>query len=258
MLSILKETLLHHYKHDEFINTYNNIPDDVTDAVKLWIICNVHVTDTDDVNNQIQSYDSDAVIKMIYDDIGLQIHSNTLYYCLRRLDDSYYKSVFVPGNRKPVYKCHKKYKFDSKRIGKTIWISKIVRSFIEQLYNIEGSPTIKNIFIAQQMFCLSDSEVRIARNTIKYFAKKRYGDDVNFIDQYNVPDDELAPSDTKQPRLHYLGRSIKMLSNADLVIFHGNAKTEFTGGCAIEKHICEEYDIPYIYSEELFYNGGDI
>lgn len=251
MFSILKETLSHHYNLNECIDSdVRNMPNDILDAIKLWILCNVHT----EPNRYTCEYTILALQQMIHDDTGILVSFDVIYKLMKALS-------LTPIGRSDdlmTFEFHKKYKFDSTRIGKSIWISKIVRLFIDQLYNIYNAPTIKNIFIAQQMFCLSDSEVRIARNTIKYFAKKKYGDDVNFIDQYNVPDDELAPSDTKQPRLHYLGRSIKMLSNADLVIFHGNAKTEFTGGCAIEKHICEEYDIPYIYSEELFYNGGDI
>lgn len=42
----------------------------------------------------------------------------------------------------------------------------------------------------------------------------------------------------------YLGKSISMLAEADVVIFHPEWKT--TRGCLIEHMICALYDIPYV------------
>ena len=93
------------------------------------------------------------------------------------------------------------------------------------------------IFISQPMNGKTDEEIFQEREDTIKLLKKRYGEDIEIINSYiNNP----APSDANPP-VYYLGESIKLLSQADLVYFiDGWNKAR---GCKIEYIIASEYGI---------------
>ena len=102
----------------------------------------------------------------------------------------------------------------------------------------KGEKNMK-IFISQPMFGRTEEEVLKERKEI--------------CKMFNISDDELIDSyekdyeqfkNCKYINVGYLGDSIMLLSNADLVIFAPYWRS--ARGCQIEYKICEEYDIPYI------------
>ena len=99
----------------------------------------------------------------------------------------------------------------------------------------------KKIFIAQPMNEVPTEEVEKRRNELMNIAKRymeKDGITVEFIDQFHLPE---IPNGQ---RLHYLGRSIQLLADADLVVFSRDYKN--AKGCIIEKEICDRYGIKYI------------
>ena len=100
---------------------------------------------------------------------------------------------------------------------------------------------IKKVFIAQPMNGIPTEEVERRRNELMMIAKKymeKCGNTIEFIDQYHLPE---IPNGG---RLHYLGRSIQLLADADMVVFARDYKD--AKGCIIEKDICDRYGIKYI------------
>lgn len=94
------------------------------------------------------------------------------------------------------------------------------------------------VFISQPMYGLSDEEVLATRAEAVEFVSRAYGE-VEVIESYiheNVP--------ANAGRLWHLGESIKLMSEAELVVFCPGY--ECARGCRVEEKICEEYHIPYI------------
>lgn len=94
------------------------------------------------------------------------------------------------------------------------------------------------VFISQPMYGFTDEEVMETRAKAVEFVRRVHGE-VEVIESYiheNVP--ETAG------RLWHLGESIKLMSDADLVVFCPGYET--ARGCLVEKTVCDEYDIPYI------------
>lgn len=99
------------------------------------------------------------------------------------------------------------------------------------------SDTKRKLFISQPYTGLTDDEIMETRNRIYEKAKIIFEEDFELIDQYHQPD---IP-DGK--RMHYLGRSIQMMADADIVIFSIDHETAH--GCNIEKHCAQIYDMIY-------------
>ena len=55
---------------------------------------------------------------------------------------------------------------------------------------------------------------------------------------------ELPPNEVIRDSTWYLGKSIKAMSEADVVLFHPNWRE--ARGCIIEHAICALYEIPYV------------
>lgn len=94
------------------------------------------------------------------------------------------------------------------------------------------------VFISQPMNGLPEEEVIAVRKRAIETIEHVYGK-VEIIESYiheNVP--------KNAGRLWHLGESIKLMSEADLVVFcpgYENAR-----GCRIEEAVCDEYDIPSV------------
>ena len=99
----------------------------------------------------------------------------------------------------------------------------------------------RNVFISLPMHDRSDDFVKARMQFIFELAQKRFHGDLKLINTM-LPDD-IPDKDAKNPKLWYLGRSISLLCNADLVIFDCDYKE--ANGCQIEKAACILYGIPY-------------
>lgn len=103
------------------------------------------------------------------------------------------------------------------------------------------------IFIAQPMSGVPDEEVEKIREKVTELMKNKYGDNIEIIDQFHVPEEEMAKEPLERPGIHLLGRSIQFLADADLVVFVGDFL--HAKGCCVELAVCKEYDIPFeVYS----------
>lgn len=97
---------------------------------------------------------------------------------------------------------------------------------------------MKKLFISQPMNGKTDSEIAEVRARAVKDAENYLGEQVEVIDSFF----QGAPANEKP--LWFLGKSIELLSDADIVVF---AKGwENARGCRIEKACAEAYGIDYI------------
>lgn len=97
---------------------------------------------------------------------------------------------------------------------------------------------MKRLFISQPMRGRTDEEILAVRAEAIESAKRHLGEDVEVIDSFF----QNAPADAKP--LWYLGRSLELLSTADIVYFAKN--WEKYRGCKIENLCALEYGIDVI------------
>ena len=97
----------------------------------------------------------------------------------------------------------------------------------------------KRVFISQPMKGLSDSQIKENRQNIVDAIKLEYGNDIEIIDSYF----EGAPADAKP--LWFLGKSLQLLSTADMVFFDNHWET--ARGCKMEHAAAVEYGINIIH-----------
>ena len=97
------------------------------------------------------------------------------------------------------------------------------------------------VFISQPMKGLTDEEILKVREDAIELATiaLRSSEGVEIIDSFF----QSAPTDAKP--LWYLGKSLELLSTADLCIFVGNWKE--ARGCKIEHECCVQYGIQRFY-----------
>lgn len=98
---------------------------------------------------------------------------------------------------------------------------------------------MKRVFISQPMKDKTAEEIKLERQQIIDAIVKKYGKDIEIIDSYF----EGAPADARP--LWFLGKSLELLSIADMVFFApgwGNAR-----GCKIEHEAAETYGIRIIH-----------
>lgn len=92
------------------------------------------------------------------------------------------------------------------------------------------------VFISQPMRGRSPEEILKAREAIKMLIVRNHGETVEIIDSYKPEFKDMKPAAA-------IAKSLAMLAEADAVYFEGDA---FSGGCSIERHVCEEYKIPCV------------
>ena len=99
------------------------------------------------------------------------------------------------------------------------------------------------VFISQAMRGLTDQEILETREAAIRYAKSSIGlaegDKIEIIDSFF----QSAPVDVSP--LWFLGKSLELLSVADVCIFVGD--WESARGCQIEHECCVKYGIPRIY-----------
>lgn len=99
------------------------------------------------------------------------------------------------------------------------------------------------VFISQVMRGLTDEEILKTREEAIEFAKTTIdlssGGTIEIIDSFF----QSAPAEAKP--LWFLGKSLELLSTADVCLFVGD--WENARGCRIEHECCVQYGIPRIY-----------
>lgn len=102
------------------------------------------------------------------------------------------------------------------------------------------------IFISQPMNGKSDEEILSVRDNIFNKLKKHF----DRYDEYIVLIDSFFKDTPHNARpLWYLGESIKLMSEADVVFFCDGWQT--ARGCQIEHDCALEYSIDTMYEEDL-------
>lgn len=98
---------------------------------------------------------------------------------------------------------------------------------------------MKKIFISQPMKDKTDEQILKERERAVSVVKKKFnGEDVEIIDSFF----QSAPHDVKP--LWFLGKSLELLSTADVAYFIGDWKNY--RGCKIENTCAKEYGIETI------------
>lgn len=109
----------------------------------------------------------------------------------------------------------------------------------------ERYENMKKIFISQPFTGKTEEEVFADRDRIISYLKSITGDEqFDIIDQYH----QIAPQDAG--RLWYLGGSIRMMSDADIIVFSNDWDT--APGCRVERLIASEYNFTVIVEPEKY------
>ena len=97
---------------------------------------------------------------------------------------------------------------------------------------------MKKLFISQPMKGKSDADILAERKKAIKSAEEKIGEPVEVIDSFF----QNAPTDAKP--LWFLGKSLELLSSADVAVFCNGWKD--ARGCRIEYNCCSEYGIEHI------------
>lgn len=100
---------------------------------------------------------------------------------------------------------------------------------------------MKKLFISQPMRGLTDEEILKVREEIKSRAEQVIGEQLDLIDSFIK---EYPGEINKSIPVWYLGKSIQLLSQADVVYFGGEWRS--ARGCKIEYQVAENYGIKII------------
>ena len=100
---------------------------------------------------------------------------------------------------------------------------------------------MKRIFISQPMRGLTDEEILKAREEILIKAEKKIGEPVELIDSFI---EDYPGEINKHVPVFYLGKSIQLLSQADIAYFGGDWRN--ARGCLIEHEVATQYGIKII------------
>ena len=100
---------------------------------------------------------------------------------------------------------------------------------------------MKKLFISQPMRGLIDEEIIKAREEIRVRAEKIIGEPVELIDSFLA---DYPGEINKHVPVWYLGKSIQLLSKADIAYFGGDWRN--ARGCKIEHEVADKYGIKII------------
>ena len=100
---------------------------------------------------------------------------------------------------------------------------------------------MRKLFISQPMRGLTDEEILKAREKIHKKAEKVIGEPVELIDSFIK---EYPGEINKSVPVYYLGKSIQLLSQADIAYFGGDWRN--ARGCLIEHEVARQYGIKII------------
>lgn len=91
---------------------------------------------------------------------------------------------------------------------------------------------MKKIFISQSMRDKSQEQIVNARNEAVAVIREKYNDDVTILDSYKPEFKDLPP-------IACLGESLKIMAEADIVVFIGDWAS--ARGCKIEHEVADKY-----------------
>ena len=95
------------------------------------------------------------------------------------------------------------------------------------------------VFISQPMKGRTDKEILDERDAVIEYLKQKYSD-ISIIDSFL----DIEPPEVKTIAVFYLGKSIQLLSDADLCVVVGDVSDN--NGCQIEMEVCKRYGIELI------------
>lgn len=98
---------------------------------------------------------------------------------------------------------------------------------------------MKKIFISQPMKDKTAEEIKQERQKVVDAVVEEYGNDIEIIDSYF----EGAPVDARP--LWFLGKSLELLSTADMVFFADG--WDSARGCKVEHEACVAYGLNIIH-----------
>lgn len=101
---------------------------------------------------------------------------------------------------------------------------------------------MKKLFISQPMRNKTNEEILKERELAIQKAKEQLGEDVEVIDSFFQ--DREEPANVKRSGVYWLGRSLELLSTADVAYFAPG--WEEARGCIIEHEVAKEYSIDRI------------
>lgn len=94
------------------------------------------------------------------------------------------------------------------------------------------------VFISQPMAGKTGEEIISERNHIKDLIRKDYGNDVEFLESFVT---DKCPVESKNAGVWYLGRSLEIMSHADMVYFAKGF--EKGNGCMLEYDTAKMYGL---------------
>lgn len=104
-------------------------------------------------------------------------------------------------------------------------------------------------FISQPMRGRAGIVIKTERKHIEELIRK-YDSNAEIIDSYMESSTIAEDSEgLKNPDVHFLGRAISMMEDADVVVLATGWKN--SRGCRIEKQVAEQYDIRFETQENL-------
>lgn len=103
---------------------------------------------------------------------------------------------------------------------------------------------MKKLFISQPMNGKTDEEILAERERAIEAAKEKIGEDVEVIDSFF---DDYPPDGTPAVGLWYLGKSLQLLSGADVAYFIKG--WDSARGCVIEHGCAVAYSIERVIEE---------
>ena len=104
------------------------------------------------------------------------------------------------------------------------------------------------IFVSQPMSGIPQDEVLFKREMVMHSVKKLH-EKCYILDSYFKDLDALKKIPDEAKSVWCLGDSIKIMSQAGLVIF--TKGWMYARGCMIEHKVCVDYDIPYCCEDDL-------
>lgn len=112
---------------------------------------------------------------------------------------------------------------------------------------------MKKVFISQPMRGLTEEEILAFRNIIKMNLEFSLNESIEIIDSYFK---DYPGEINKHIPVYYLGKSIELLAQADIVYFGGDWKN--ARGCQIEYAVCRKYGIETIEEwDDILIHKGD-
>jgi len=105
------------------------------------------------------------------------------------------------------------------------------------------------VYISQPMRGLSDEQIRKDREEVVEWVKAHW-DDVEILETYH-PEWAEAASKHNDRRIYFLGQSITMMSDADMVVMLNDYN--FYDGCICEEKVAGQYRIRLEYYHTMRY-----